>query len=352
MATIETRISKDGGKQYRVKLRLRGHRAASATFDRMTDAKRWAAETEAAIRAGRYFDQAEARRHTVADLVDRYLGETLPNANIRGKRERTLHLNMWRELLGHVTLADLTAPKINEVRSKMLSRITRRGRPVEPGTINRQLMVLASMLTTAVKDYGWLDDSPMRKLSKLAEPRGRVRFLSAAEREALLRECAIESADLHCIVSLAIATGARKGELIGLNWRDVDLQRGMLTFHETKNGERRSVPLSSFAHGMLAERAKVRRIDTNLVFPGRTGKPIAYEKMFEAARARAKIDNFRFHDLRHTAASELAMNGATLAEIAEVLGHKTLAMVKRYSHLTEGHTRGVLERMNSKVFGN
>lgn len=350
MATIEKRTGKDGA-QYRVKVRMRGHLPASATFERVTDAKRWAAETETAIRAGRYFDQAEARKHTLADLVDRYLSETLPTANIRGKRERQLHLRMWRDLLGHITLADLTAPKINEVRTKMLSRITRRRKPVTPGTINRQLMVLASTLTAAVKDYGWLDDSPMRKLTKLAEPRGRVRFLSADEREALLRECLIESPDLHCIVTLAIATGARKGELIGLRWRDVDLQRGMLTFHVTKNNERRSVPLSRFTLNMLVERAKLRRIDTDLVFAGRTGKPLAYEKMFEAARERAKIEDFRFHDLRHTAASELAMNGATLAEIAEVLGHKTLAMVKRYSHLTEGHTRGVLERMNSKVFG-
>ncbi|HRN60708.1 MAG TPA: site-specific integrase, partial [Chiayiivirga sp.] len=83
MATIETRIGKDGGKQYRVKIRMRGHPSASATFDRVTDARRWAAETETAIRQGRYFQQAEARRHTVADLVDRYIAETLPHASVR-----------------------------------------------------------------------------------------------------------------------------------------------------------------------------------------------------------------------------------------------------------------------------
>ena len=351
MATIEKRTGKDGQAQYRVKLRLRGHRPTSATFDRLTDAKRWAAETEAAIRAGRYFDQAEARRHTVADLIDRYITETLPTSKIRGKRERHLLLYRWRDRLGHITLADLTAPAINEARSKMLGRITRLDKPVSAGSVNRELMVLSSLLGTAVKDYGWLDDSPMRKLSKLVEPRGRVRFLSDGERDALLRECKAHSALLHTVVVCALSTGARRGELLGLRWPDVDMQRGMLTFHETKNGERRTVPIVGLARELLVEHRKVRRLDTDLVFAGATSKPLEVGKMFREACARAGLVDFRFHDLRHTAASWIAMNGGTLAEIAEVLGHKTLQMVRRYTHLTEGHTRGVLGRMNQRAFG-
>ena len=351
MATIETRIGKDGDKQYRVKVRMRGHPSASATFDRITDAKRWAAETEAAIRQGRYFQQAEARRHTVADLVDRYIGETLPHAAIRHKNERALLLNRWRDRLGHLTLADLTGPKIAEARASMLGRITRLGKPVTPASVNREMQALSSALTAAVKEYGWLDDSPMRKVKRLTEPSGRVRFLSAAERGALLRECRAHDEALHTLVVMAISTGARQGELLGLRWADVDMRRGLLTFHETKNGERRSVPLVGAAFTLLAEHGKVRRMDTDLVFPGRTGKSREVGKMFREACQRAGVKNFRFHDLRHTAASELAMGGATLAEIAEVLGHKTLQMVKRYAHLTEGHTRGVLTRMNARVFG-
>jgi len=351
MATIEKRIGKEGEAQYRVKLRLRGHRPASATFDRLTDAKRWASETETSIRAGRYFDQVEAKRHTLADLVDRYIAETLPTAKVRGKRERALLLRRWRERLGHITLADLTGPKINEARAGMLGRITRLGAPVSPGSVNRELMALSSLLTTAIKNYGWLDDSPMRKLTRLTEPRGRTRFLSDDERDALLRECKAHSPMLHTIVVCALSTGARRGELLGLHWRDVDMKRGLMTFHQTKNGEKRTVPIVGVARDRLTEHAKVRRVDTGLVFPGDTGRPLEVGKMFREACARADVENFRFHDLRHTAASWLAMNGATLAEIAEVLGHKTLAMVKRYTHLTEGHTRGVLERMNKAAFG-
>ncbi|MBN8728313.1 MAG: site-specific integrase [Xanthomonadales bacterium] len=345
MATIERRKAKDGTPQYRVKLRLRGHPATSATFGRLVDAKRWAAETEAAIREGRYFTAAEAKRHTLAELIDRYLAETLPHAKIRGTAERARVLERWRERLGHVVLADITAARVHEERGKMLGRITRLGKPVSAGFVNRELMPLSSLLSVAARDYGWMPENPLGKLSKLAEPRGRTRFLSDAERDALLSACKAHSEALHCVVVLALATGARRGELLGLHWPDVDLRRGLLTFTDTKNGDTRSVPLVGSALELLRGRAKVRRIDCALVFAGATGKPLEIGKSFREACERAGIAGFRFHDLRHTAASWLAMNGATLAEIAEVLGHRTLAMVKRYSHLTEGHTRGVLERM-------
>jgi integrase len=208
-------------------------------------------------------------------------------------------------------------------------------------------------LTVAVTEWGWLDDSPMRKVTKPKEPRGRVRFLSDQERHQLLEACqASRNPYLHTIVVLALATGARRGELLGLRWPDVDLKRATLTFQETKNGERRAVPLTGQALTLMQQYAKVRRLNTVLVFPDATGKkPGGIREAFEGAVKRAGIVDFRFHDLRHTAASYLAMSGASLAEIAEVLGHKTLAMVKRYAHLSEAHTRGVVERMNRAVFG-
>ncbi len=122
----------------------------------------------------------------------------------------------------------------------------------------------------------------------------------------------------------------------------VDFARRAITVLETKNGEIRSLPLVGHAFDLMEERAKVRRIDTDLVFPGRKkNRPVDLRTPFETAVKRAGIEDFRWHDLRHSAASYLAMNGATLAEIAEVLGHKTLAMVKRYSHLSQAHTTRV-----------
>jgi integrase len=190
-------------------------------------------------------------------------------------------------------------------------------------------------------------------VSKPREPRGRVRFLSDEERYRLLGACRESlNPSLHTIVVLALSTGARRGELLSLCWPDVDLQRGTLTFHETKNRERRTVPLAGQAFVLTQQHAKVRRLGTLLVFPDPTGtRPANIRAAWQGAVRRARIEDFHFHDLRHSAASYLAMNGASLLEIAEVLGYKTLAMVKRYAHLTEGHTRSVVERMNKAVFG-
>jgi integrase len=131
----------------------------------------------------------------------------------------------------------------------------------------------------------------------------------------------------------------------------VDFKRGLLTFHQTKNGERRTLPLTGPALVLMRQHAKVRRLDTAMVFPSRSTKRRRIRDAWEYAVKRADIADFHFHDLRHSFASYLAMNGASLLEIAEALGHKSLAMVKRYAHLTEGHTRSVVERMNKAVFG-
>ena len=122
--------------------------------------------------------------------------------------------------------------------------------------------------------------------------------------------------------------------------------------HKTKNGERRRVALVGHALELLIEHNKVRRLDTDLLFPGKNPtKPIDLRKPFETAVNKAEITDFKWHDLRHCTASYLAMNGASLAEIAEVLGHKTLQMVKRYAHLSEAHTTGVVGRLNDRIFG-
>jgi len=140
---------------------------------------------------------------------------------------------------------------------------------------------------------------------------------------------------------------------MSLRWQQVDLAGAMIRLEVTKNGERRALPLAGHALELVKERAKVRRIDTDLLFPSKVNpaQPIDLRTPWETALKQAGIDDFRWHDLRHSAASYLAMNGATLAEIAEVLGHKTLAMVQRYAHLSEQHTAAVVARMNERIFG-
>ncbi|MGM0575081.1 MAG: tyrosine-type recombinase/integrase [Myxococcota bacterium] len=357
MATIQKRTGKDGTTSYRVLVRLKGHPTQRATFQRKMDAKRWAQQTEAAIREGRYFHRVEARKHTLADLVDRYVRDVLPTKP-KSAAKQSGQLAWWKAELGPFLLSDVTPARLAEARDKLAGEETSQGNRRAPATVVRYLAALSHALTVAVKEWGWLDSNPMAKVRKPREPRGRVRYLSDEERDRLLRACAdSRNPYLYPVVVLALSTGMRKGEVMGLRWRDVDLERGRVVLHETKNGERRVVPLVGKAREVMREHAKVRAMDTDLLFPGRrprnggARKPMNLRKPWVDALEAAGIEDFRFHDLRHSAASYLAMNGATPSEIAAVLGHKTLQMVKRYAHLSDAHTATVVESMNARIFG-
>jgi len=349
MATIRKRVGKKA-TTYRVEIRLKGFPAQNASFRRLTDAKRWAQHTESAIRENRYFKTAQARKHTLGQLIDRYIREELPKKakNINQKPQ----LLWWKKELGEYTLADITPDKIAECRDKLLSGNNDSDYKFAPATVVRYMAALSHAFTIAIREWQWLEDSPMKKVRKPSLPRGRVRFLNEDERERLLKACQTSKNEyLFLIVVLALSTGMRKSEILNLEWPDVDLQKERLTVHNTKNKERKVVPLSNLALDLMKKH--VHRIDTDLVFPGRINKhkPIDIRTPWETALKTAEIGDFRFHDLRHSAASYLAMNGASLAEIAEVLGHKTLQMVSRYAHLSEAHTSRVVSSMNQKIFG-
>ena len=352
MAAIQTRKGKSGATSYRVIVRLKGHPTQTATFRRKTDAKRWAQQTEVAIREGRYFSTCEAQKRTLAELIDRYIEEVVPTTRktSRDQRNLTAHLRWWSERLGAYTLAKITPAMIAQQRDR-LARESLSGRAIAPATVNRYLQAISHAFTVAVREWGWIENSPVPRVRRLKEPRGRVRFLSDDERRRLLDACRDSSEPrLYPLVLLAVSTGARSGELRALRWPHIDLERGMAVLHDTKNGERRAIPLAGPALEEMKQRSKVRRIDTDLVFANALGNAPFPRKAWHRAMRAAEIEDFRFHDLRHSAASYLAMSGATLAEIAEILGHKTLAMVKRYAHLTEQHTSRVVARMNERIF--
>ncbi len=353
MATIQARKTGDGSTRYRVLVRLKGFPVQTATFRRKTEAKQWAQDTESAIREGRYFKTSQARKHTVAEVVERYKEQILEDKPAARRRDQGRHLDWWAQQIGAYTLADVTPPLVAERRDRLARGRTVRGEPRTPATVNRYLTTLSHAFTVASRDWGWLEHNPLRKVQKLREPRGRVRCLSTEERQQLLDACrAGDDPRLYPLVVLALSTGARQGELLRLRWPDIDFTRRRAVAHQTKNRERRALPIEGQAFKLLREMSRVRRFDTDLVFAGRDGRAIFPRWAWDRALRAAQIDDLRFHDLRHSAASYLAMSGATLAEIAEVLGHKTLAMVKRYSHLTDQHTSKVVARMNQQIFGN
>ena len=310
MATIKRRKG-----IYRVKVRRKGAPLLTATFAQLADAKKWARMTEGAVLEGRHFQTSEAKKHTLTDVITRYLCEVLPHKRASTIPDQVRQLRWWQTHLGHYLLADITPALIVEHRS-----ILTQGRA--NATVVRYLAVLSHAFTIAVREWQWCEANPVRQVSKPKEPRGRVRFLSEEERQRLLDACQVSrNSALYTIVILVLSTGARRGELLSLHWSDVDSKRGILTFRKTKNGEARAVSLTGYALDVFAHHTKIRRHNTTLVFPDRTGRrPVGIREAFEYAVKRAGITNFRFHDLRHSAASYLAMNGASLAEIAEVLG--------------------------------
>lgn len=351
MAVIQERKNKNGKTMYRALVRMKGHPPQSATFERKTDARKWAQDIESAIRQGRHFKSSEAKKHTVSDMIDRYSELVLPNRP-KNSKNHEIHLRWWREQIGYFLLSEINSAKIVECRDQLLKEKTKRGTLRSPATANRYLATLSHVFNIAVREWEWLEANPVSRLKKQTESRGRVRFLDDDERERLLEACRKSSSpNIYTVVVLAISTGMRQGEIMNLKWKDVDLKRRRIVIQETKNNERRSVPLTGLAHQVMKDFSKVRRLDSEFVFPGRdSDKPADIRTAWIESVKTARIEDFRFHDLRHTAASYLAMNGATLAEIAEVLGHKTLQMVKRYAHLSEAHTTSVVERMNNNIF--
>jgi integrase len=350
MARIKTRTVADGTLRYTAEVRLKGHKPDTATFKRLTDAKKWIQNTESAIREGRHFQAVEAKKHSVSDMISRYCSEYLPDNlqktySPKEQSERTSRLNWWSSKIGHSLLSDITQQLIDEHLSKMTQ---------SPATRDKYLKNLSHVFTIAINKWGWLHENPAKKVTSPTLPRGRVRFLDDDERAKLLKACKQSPNPLlyPCVI-LALSTGMRQMEQMQLVWSDVNLKHGYLILHETKNGERRRVTLAGTCLELLNEHAKIRRLDSQLLFPSNRNpqKPIELRKAFANALKAAEINNFKWHDLRHCTASYLAMNGASLAEIAEVLGHKTLAMVKRYSHLSEGHVSSVVTSMNEKIFG-
>ena len=349
MASIEKRQGSDGKPQYRVKIRLKGAAPQSATFIRKSDANRWAQSTEAAIRDGRYFSTSEARKRTLTELLDKYEKKVVPLK--KNQQTQKGMIAWWKKQLGSRTLAEITPAVIADSRDKLEEEITARGTSRSPATVSKYLRVLSHAFNVAIKDWEWTSFNPVKNVTKPKEPRGRVRYLDDQERHALLEACRSSSShSLYPIVLLAITTGMRLGEIRSLRWGDINFKENSILLHQTKNDERRNVPLVNPARSELKKLAKVRQIKSDLVFPSKINpdQPIDIRKPWESARKHSGVQDFRFHDLRHTAASYLAMSGASLLEIANILGHKNLQMVKRYAHLSDPHTHKVLDSMSKR----
>jgi integrase len=360
VAYIQKRTNQDGKTNYRVQVRLRGYAPESATFERLTDAKQWAAQTESDMKSGRYFGQS--KRHTFKELRIEYEKHA---ADLRSIDDRKRHLSRWGELFGDDLLSDITPSRINKARSELLSENTRllgraTGDPELDGarkmgkrsaqTVNRYIASLSACLTFGVKPLEWLERNPCEKVTKAKENAGRVRFLSEDELKRLL-DASRHHADLYLALVLSLTTGGRQSEIMGIRWLQVDFTRKTITLVETTNGDRRTLPLVGEAFTLLQERSKVRNLKEGRIFvPVKVeAEQRSLREAWERALEAAKIEDFRWHDLRHTAASYLVMSGVSLVEVAKILGHRTLTMVARYAHLADEHIVATGEKLAARL---
>src|SRR5260221_93243 len=214
MPTIRVRKRKDGSKRFHVSVRKAGFVPVSRTFRTERDATRWAVAAETEIESGRYFERAEGAKHTLAEAIDRYIANEIPKRS-RPAKDAVAQLIWWKQEIGGRKLAELRPSHLATGRDKLLGATTVQGKPRQPATVNRYMAALSHVFTVAMKDWAWLEDSPMRRVRKLKEPRGRLRYLSDEERERLLAKCrASRDPLLYPIVLLALATGMRRGEIL------------------------------------------------------------------------------------------------------------------------------------------
>jgi len=309
---------------------------------------------------------ANAKPLDVAGLIDEFM------AAYAGKDPAIeQRLSVWRERLGAVRLAEITDDHIFDALDRLAQEPARMwagfdadGKPVyrrratkkSPSTVNRYHVALSAVFSWAIRKRrvarGF--ENPCRKVERQREAPGVVRFLSNEERQRLLDAVrASRWPRLYLLVLLAITTGARRGELTALRWSDIDFERAEAHVPFSKNGEPKVLPLVPAVleelqrfHGEDRERFKI-GTPSMLVFHSRRRPDVVYtfEETWREALSASQVRRFRFHDLRHTCASYLAQSGASLLEIADVLGHRQLAMTKRYSHLTTGTKKALVARV-------
>ncbi len=340
MATIR---KLDSGA-YQAIIRKKGHPPRTQTFKLRRDAVTWAATLEGDISAGRAHGPAHTWRFS--DLTKAYRAG--PLTKLRAKADRERFIKFWEAALpDDPRLAEITPDVIalalaRYAETPVSRRIRSNGKvstvdtPRSSQTVRHAHTCLSSLFDYGHKTLHWLNHNAARDHQRAAPAAARIAWLKGDERDRLLAACR-ESAnpDLYLVVLLALTSGARQGEIMGLLWSQIDWKRRVawLTAEGTKTAEPRAMPLVPEVIEELERRPRTLHIDLVFHSEVKRGQPRNVRQAWEVARRNAGLPKFRFHDLRHSAATELLRAGIDSRVVASVLGHKTMAMMKRYAHV-------------------
>ena len=318
MATLRRR-----GQRWQVQVRRKGRAPVSRSFHSKYDAVVWAREQEFGADKGRPQVHTTLRGITVADIVVRYRDEIVPRK--RGADREALTLNAFlRHPLARVALCEVTVGMVSAYCAERLRR-------VKPGTMNRELDILRHAFTIARRSW----DVPLvqNAFADVVRPKGsapRERRLYSGEQERILSACVrCRNPYIRFLVQIALETGMRRGEILNMRWHDVSVEKRTLHIPVTKNGHARTIPLSGVALALLRDLRDYCGPSSERVLPitENTAK-MAWKRLVK----RARLENLRFHDLRHEAISRFFEKGLNVPEVALISGHRDPRMLFRYTH--------------------
>lgn len=348
MARIQPRKGKTR-TTYTASIRIKGQPFISRTFDTKGEAKSWAADVERQMRMGRYQDARPAENITFVDALSKYLERVSttkrPNSESRDRiSAKALVTGFGKE----ISFAAVTPQRLAEYRDERLQSVS-------PSTIQKEFALISHLFNIARKEWGLPVKNPVPEVRRPKVQNNRTRFLTTEEAQRLLNAAkASRNKNLYSYLLLLMHTGMRPSEAAGLQWGDVNLDQRLVKLQVTKT-DMRYVPLTEKAEDVLRSlRPKKVQKDDFIFLPkkDKVSQKVLdipcnhFKRSFGTARKNAGLDDLHLHDLRHTAASHLLMAGVDIRTLAEILGHKTMQMVQRYTHLLNDHKLKAVNRIN------
>ena len=332
MATYVQRPGPGGKRVWQALVRRKGYPQQTQTFDTKSEAQAWAGGIENAMRRGTFVSHAEAERTTLAEALDRYRREVTPAK--KGASIERFRLDRW-------AAHDYAQRSLASIRGKDIADYIeeRRQDGAAPATIHKEINLLSHLFNTARTAWGMESLTNPVDLVKGQRPKlpgGRDRRLVDDELPRLLTAAHTYGGEIGPLITWAIETAMRRGEIAAMRWEHLDRRARVLLIPETKTRTPRRVPLSTAALGVLDQLP--RRLD------GRVWamRPDSISQAFERVCKAADIEGLTFHDLRHEATSRLFEKGLNPMQVAAITGHKTLQMLKRYTHLRAEDLVGML----------
>jgi integrase len=333
------------GRVYWMRFTYRGkhYRESTETMDKK-EAQRIYDAIKGQIAENKWIDGSKEREISFKRLMDEYMEEHSRLKKESWRRDE-VSLSHLEPFFGDYVLAEITPALISRYKSQRL----REG--AKPATLNRELSLMKHAFNLAVKEWEWCRENPCCRVKMERENNERNRVLGYDEEERLLEAC---PQWLREIIIFALDTGAREGEILTLNVKSIDPFRRVVTILQEKTGQYKTIPVTSRLMEILKNKIEVRHLRHDLVFPSEDGTKITASNLgraFRKALKKATIEDFKFHDLRHSYASRLAQSGIDPYTIQRLLGHKDPKMVQRYAHHSVESLRiavGALEKMKSK----